>query len=94
MNELNMTELEEEREALLKELAYNNRDDSITNYKPGTFGCHELLDRTAVLMRFLEDSVVTHPACLQNSRWFRLAREASTALYELYQEVGAAHLPD
>jgi hypothetical protein len=60
--------------------------------RPGTFGCHELLDRTSLAMRALDDWVLSHPACVANEEWFALAERASELLNELYQRVGGSHL--
>jgi hypothetical protein len=60
--------------------------------RPGSFGCHELLDRTALMARLLEERILTHPACVANPDWYALAEQAATALGELYQRVGAEHL--
>jgi hypothetical protein len=58
-------------------------------FQPGSFGCHELLDRTNLLADTLEQYVLSHPACLGNREWYALADRALTALRELYQRVGA-----
>jgi hypothetical protein len=68
--------------------------DGPEQYKPGSFGCHELLDRTSLAADFVERYVRSHPACVQDPDWFALAEQAVTALQELYQRVGAAHLDD
>jgi hypothetical protein len=59
---------------------------------PGSYSCHELLDRTAMLMNTLDQYVLGHPACVNNKEWFALAYRAVDALNELYQKVGADHL--
>jgi hypothetical protein len=59
---------------------------------PGSYGCHELLDRTAMLMNTVDQYVLGHPACVHNKEWFALAYKAVDALNELYQRVGADHL--
>ena len=58
---------------------------------PGSFGCHELLDRTAMFADAVERYIVDHPACIANSDWYLLADAAAASLRELYQLVGAAH---
>src|SRR5262245_48522217 len=63
-------------------------------YKPGSFGCHELLDRTSMAADIVEQYVLSHPACAQNKDWFALADQAVAALRELYQRRGAEHLDD
>ena len=61
-------------------------------YAPGSAGCHELLDRTAMLADMVESHLVEHPACAARPDWHALAESAAAALHRLYQEVGAAHL--
>ncbi|MCC6421201.1 MAG: hypothetical protein IT429_23440 [Gemmataceae bacterium] len=61
-------------------------------YRPGSPGCHELLDRTAMFAEMLERHLVDHPACVANPEWYRLAEQAAAALRELYQQIGAEHL--
>lgn len=60
-------------------------------YRPGSFGCHELLDRSAMIAGLVEEQIQNHPACVANAEWYGLAERAAAALRELYQRVGAAH---
>ena len=75
------------------ELQAEYGEDWEEQWKPGTFGCHELLDRT-YLLSILLDAVLTHPSCALNAEWYRLADTASDAIATLYQSVGASHLGD
>jgi hypothetical protein len=61
-------------------------------HKPGSFGCHELLDRTLLLADQVEQLVLSHPACVRDPHWYALAEQAVAALHELYQCVGAEHV--
>jgi hypothetical protein len=61
-------------------------------YKPGSFGCHELLDRTSLIAAMVEQYVLRHPSCALNPEWYALAEQAATCLRDLYQRVGAEHL--
>ena len=54
--------------------------------KAGTFGCHELLDRTSWISNLLGESVLSHPACVSNPEWFALAESALTAMTDLYRK--------
>ena len=63
-----------------------------TEFLPGTFGCHEFLDRTSLILNILESNVLEHPACVANADWYVLAEQAATALRELYQQAGRDHL--
>jgi hypothetical protein len=83
---------ESDRQQLIEELKAKHGENWAAGYKPGTFGCHELLDRVSLLANTLEDALLTHPALAQNATWYALASQAATALQELYQRVGAEHL--
>ena len=85
-------EIEQERLRQAAELASDSGKDWAAAYSPGSFGCHELLDRTALLAGQIEQQIQTHPACVANAEWFLLAEQAGAALRELYQQIGAEHL--
>ena len=85
-------EVEQERQRLADELAADCGDDWSSGYRPGSPGCHELLDRTALLAAMLEEHLLAHPACVANPGWYALAEQAATTLRELYQQVGEVHL--
>jgi hypothetical protein len=61
-------------------------------YAPGTFGCHEALHVASLLMEEVDRHLAEHPAVALNPDWYRLAVRAQEALFELYQEIGAAHV--
>ena len=84
--------LEKERQKPIEELAREDGSGREAQYRPGSFGCHELLDRTSLLADLLEDSILSHPSCLQNAEWYALAARAVETLRELYQRIGAEHL--
>ena len=65
-----------------------------TRYGPGSFGCHELLDRVNLLGDLVEGQVLDHPSCALEAEWHRLATRAVEALRELYQRIGADHLAE
>jgi hypothetical protein len=67
-------------------------EDAYDGSAPGTYGCHELLDRTSMMMKNVEEFVLSHPSCLINKEWFALAHKAVEALNDLYQKIGAEHL--
>ena len=83
---------EQERQQRMDEMNAEHGPGWLEQYKPGSFGCHELLDRTSLLGDHLEESVLSHPACFQNPQWYALAEQTVAALRELYQRVGAEHL--
>src|SRR2546430_2055552 len=85
-------EVEQDRLRRIHELAAESGEGWADGFLPGTSGCHELLDRTALLSDLLERYILDHPACVANPAWYRLAEQAAAALCELYQQVGAEHL--
>ncbi|HBI41340.1 MAG TPA: hypothetical protein DDY78_00590 [Planctomycetales bacterium] len=91
---INPLEAEQERQRLVNELIAEHGPNWSEQYKPGSFGCHELLDRASLTSDMVEQLVLSHPACLRNAEWYALAEQAAAALQELYQRVGAEHLDD
>lgn len=89
-----LLDAEQNRQHLIDELVADNGPDWAVGYQPGSFGCHELLDRTAIMAELLERQLLSHPACVQNEEWFRLAEQAVEIVNELYQRIGAAHLAE
>ena len=87
-------DLKDERRRLIEEMVAEHGPEWSKPYQPGTFGCHELLDRTSVVADMVERDILSHPACVQNQGWFALAEKAVSALQELYQQIGKAHLDD
>ncbi len=89
-------EITSEAEADRLERANKMAADAGTNwadgFRPGTSGCHELLDRTQLMADMLERHLLEHPACVAEAEWYALAERAASALRELYQRVGAEHL--
>lgn len=87
-------DIERERQQCIEEMIAEHGPQWSKQYKPGSFGCHELLDRTSMAADIVEQYVLSHPACVQNQKWFALAEQAVAALRELYQRVGEEHLDD
>ena len=85
-------EVESLRRELMAEFEAEQGEDWQSLNAPGTYGCHELLDRTYLVSNMVESYVLTHPACVQNPQWFALAQRASDALQDLYQRISAEHL--
>jgi hypothetical protein len=82
--------MEATRREYLDELTTHGEPDD--EFVPGSYGCHEVLDRTAMLMKTVDEYILGHPACVNNKEWFALAYQAVDALNQLYQRVGAEHL--
>src|SRR4051794_11319077 len=79
---------EQDRLRLVGELTAESGPNWAEAYRPGSSGCHELLDRTSLLADLLEKHLLSHPACVANAGWYALAEQAAAALQELYQQVG------
>ena len=86
------TDVEQSRQQRLDELREDYGVDWVGQYKPGSFGCHELLDRVAMSADLLERQVLSHPSCVQNAEWYALAEQAISTLNHLYQKIGDTHL--
>ena len=85
-------ELEQGRQGLVQEMVAEFGPAWTAQYRPGSFGCHELLDRSLLTAKMVEEIVLNHPACIQNPDWCGLAHTAARALHDLYQRIGAEHL--
>ena len=85
-------ETEQERQRAVQEMVAEQGPNWLEAFKPGSFGCHELLDRTSLVADMIERFVLSHPACAQDPSWYALALEATTCLRELYQRIGAEHV--
>ncbi len=83
-----LSDVELDRQRLIKELVADNGDQWLEQYKPGSFGCHELLDRTSIVAAMVEQYLLTHPACVQNPNWYALVERVVSSLNELYQQIG------
>lgn len=83
---------EQTRQNKADEIAADQGTNWHVQFAPGSFGCHELLDRVARAAEQIERDLLEHPACIANGEWYGLADEAATALHELYQRIGALHL--
>ena len=81
-------EIEQDRLARLTTAAEDRESESeelIADFAPGTFGCHEALHTASIVVNLVDERLCEHPAILANPAWYRLASEAHTALYNLYQ---------
>ncbi len=90
-------ETEAARLERLLEAAYDRGvsvEQLAANFEPGSVGCHEALHMASVFMDSVDRHLAEHPAVLAVPEWFRLAEEASTALFNLYQAIGDRHLAE
>jgi hypothetical protein len=85
---------EADRLERLGDLAEGSGADWAGAFRPGSFGCHELLDRTAMIAGIVERQILDHPSCVLDPEWYALADRALAALNELYRRVGDAHVGD
>lgn len=90
--ETNSLDVEQQRQEVVNEMIAEHGPNWAEQYAPGTYGCHELLDRTIQAAETVEQYVLSHPACAQNPEWYALAERAVAALNELYRHIGAEHL--
>ena len=92
MESVNAHEIEQERQGLARQLTGESGEEWVEENRPGSVGCHELLDRTALVADMLARHILTHPACISRPEWYLLAEQAAAALRALYQNVGTEHL--
>ena len=88
-------ELEDERLKQLDILADERAmtpPELLAHYASGSFGFHEAVHTTSIVLDLVDDQLLHHPAIAGNSEWFRLAARASEALFNLYQAMGSAQL--
>src|SRR5262245_33278676 len=85
-------EVERAREHLANELAADSGAGWADAYRPGSPGCHELLDRASMLAEMLERHLVAHPACVANPARAALVERAARGVRELSRQVGAEHV--
>jgi hypothetical protein len=84
-------ETERQRLQRMRELTAELGTDWEKQFAPGSFGCHELLDRTSLVLKMIEEFIANHPSCIGNAEWYALAEQAAEALGSLYQQVGSEH---
>lgn len=88
-------ELEDERLKQLDILAQERTmtpPELLAHYAPGSFGFHEAVHTTSIVLDLVDDQLLHHPAIAGNSEWFRLAAKASEALFNLYQAMGTTQV--
>lgn len=61
------------------------------DYSPGSFGCHEALDRCELLTKLVGD-LGEHPAIKRNPAWEEQVVQAASILADLYQAIAREHL--
>jgi hypothetical protein len=61
-------------------------------FGPGSFGCHEAMHVTNLVVELIEQQLATHSAVLLDPYWFHNVREAQSLLYSAYNAIGGDHL--
>lgn len=61
-------------------------------YGPGSFGCHEAMHVTQVVVDLMERELLAHSAVLLDSFWYAKVREAQSLLRSAYNHVAEHHL--
>ncbi|WP_188408459.1 hypothetical protein [Agaricicola taiwanensis] len=61
-------------------------------YGPGSFGCHEALHVTNLVVELMERELAGHGAVLLDAFWYGKVREAQALLYSAYSQVAQVHL--
>ncbi|MBB5573067.1 MULTISPECIES: hypothetical protein [Rhizobium] len=69
-------------------------DVDLAQFAPGTFGCHEAMHTTSLMLDMTDDHLLQHPAILAIPEFYRLAGDVHEALFALYQAIGEKHLAD
>ena len=61
-------------------------------FGPGSFGCHEALHVTQVVVDMIDRELLSHSAVLLNPLWYGKVREAQALLRTAYNAVADNHL--
>lgn len=61
-------------------------------FGPGSFGCHEAMHVTQLVVDLIERQLVQHSAVLLNPVWYAQVREAQGLLYHAYSAAADQHL--
>ncbi len=65
--------------------------DILTSYKPGSFGWHEMVDRSCLLAETFSEAISQHPAAKHPALQERITK-IEEELFELYRVAGT--MPD
>lgn len=90
-----MEDYEAERRERLAELVKADEAKAglpLESYSPGTFGSHEALHASHMILGLIERELAEHPAILLQPEWYAHVRKAQDELFSLYQKIGAEHL--
>lgn len=79
----------EEENSAIEEL--KNDGYVIKHFVPGSYGCHEALDRVHMFVNMLDSNLADHPSIKMNDEWLGMVENAIEILADLYQKIGAKH---
>ena len=90
-------EYEEERLAAIKERRLSEGEGPDhrtleTRFAPGSFGYHEALHTTNLVVEVIEQQLLRHSAVLLDPFWYGKVREAQSLLYRAYSDMAQMHL--
>lgn len=60
-------------------------------FKPGSYGCHEAIDRCDTVIDLIEDRLLSHPSIYLNQELYRKMRIAQQFLTDCYEELFTIH---
>lgn len=90
---------EEDRIAALNERRREEADSDSPDkrrlevrFGPGSFGCHEAIHVTNLIVDLIHEQLEKHSAVLLDPYWYFTVREAQALLYNAYNSAGGAHL--
>lgn len=89
-------EVEAQRQEALKRIrqAMGGISFDESGFAPGTLGCHEALHAASIALDMVERQLLDHPSIVVRKDWYAKTVEAHQALFDLYQSIGGAHIPD
>lgn len=87
--------LRQETLAGLKDLCEDEGLEALfARHAPGSFGMHEALHMSSFFLDALDRALLEHPALVAHPDLFAKACAVHTALFRLYQAIGAVHVAD
>ena len=82
-------ETEQLRQAILADMEAPEAE-LLAEFTDDSPGVHEALHMASFLMRAIEAELMEHQAVACRPEWFSLSHRAFSALFDLYQAIGAA----
>jgi dihydroxyacetone kinase len=75
-----------------REAARRDEMEMGVGFDPGSFGCHEALHTTSLLIDLVDRELCEHEAIQRNAIWTAYAQKARDALQDLYDAIGREHI--